>query len=146
MNTHVIQKLLSDTSCFKGVYACNQLPKTPFKSPFAIVINTDPIELPGEHWVALLSEKQHTIEYFDPYGHIPINPEVYTFMLNFRHKEICDFRFQSYSPSSEVCGFFVMFYIKCRCMGMTIQEFKNNFTECEIINDLLVQIYTALSL
>jgi len=145
MNSIVIENLLKNVECFKGVYACDQLPDVPFDPPFAIVVNTDPIKNPGEHWVTLLSEDRNTIEYFDSYGHIPINPEIYRFMLNFKHKIISDFHFQSYLPTSDVCGFFAILYIKCRCMGMTFHEFQNNFTECDVINDLLIQIYTALS-
>ena len=146
MNTNVIENLLQNVSCFQGVYACNQLPNYKLESPFAIVVNTDPIEKPGEHWVALVSIDPDKIEYFDSYGHIPINPEIYQFMLNFKHKEICDFRFQSYLPLSDVCGFFVILFIKCRCMSISIQEFKDIFTDCQMLNDSLVQIYTAITL
>jgi len=146
MNGNVIENLLYGLSCFKGVYACNELPDEPFASPFAVVVNTDPIEEAGEHWVALISKRSDTVQYFDSYGHIPINPEIYRFMLNFKHKEVCDFHFQSYLPTSDVCGFFVVLFIKCRCIGMSTIDFKTNFTDCPILNDLLVQIYTAATL
>ena len=39
---------------FPGVYACDQLSSIKIsKYPKLFVVNTDPMELPGTHWIAI---------------------------------------------------------------------------------------------
>ena len=39
---------------FYGTVACDHLPKTPDKkTPRAYIVNTDPHDQPGQHWLAL---------------------------------------------------------------------------------------------
>jgi len=39
---------------FYGTVACDRLPKTPDKkTPRGYIVNTDPYDQPGQHWLAL---------------------------------------------------------------------------------------------
>ena len=53
---------------FRGVFACDQLPKQYMPRPSALVINTDPADKPGQHWVAIYITRDGVGEYFDSYG------------------------------------------------------------------------------
>ena len=56
---------------FKGVYAANQLPFILDSYPAAFVVNTDPSDLPGTHWVAFYFDMNGKGEFFDSYGKAP---------------------------------------------------------------------------
>ena len=44
---------------FAGVYACDQLSSIEInKYPKSFVVNTDPMELPGAHWIAIYFDEQ----------------------------------------------------------------------------------------
>jgi hypothetical protein len=52
MNTFEINNYLKNFPQFKGTYPRDMLPKINHL-PSGIVINTDPSNKPGEHWVAM---------------------------------------------------------------------------------------------
>ena len=58
MNTFQLAQVLTKDSftkgSFSGVYACDQSYSTQInKYPTSFVVNTDPMELPGTHWIAI---------------------------------------------------------------------------------------------
>ena len=58
---------------FAGVYACDQLSSIEINKYLrSFVVNTDPMELPGAHWLAIYFEEQMKGEFFDSYGKHPI--------------------------------------------------------------------------
>ena len=73
MNTfHLTQIFMKDpftTGSFAGVYACDQLFSIKIrKYPKTFVVSTDPMELPGTHWMAIYFKEQMKGEFFDSYG------------------------------------------------------------------------------
>ena len=78
MNTfQLAQVLMKDPFTkgnFAGVYTCDQLSSTEMnKYPKSSVVNTDPMELPGTHWIVIYFNKQMKGEFFDSYGKHPIH-------------------------------------------------------------------------
>ena len=61
----LLKKDLRTKNIFKKVCALDQLEKPTFPSGY--VINSDPNNEPGEHWVAVYFEKRGRGEYFDSY-------------------------------------------------------------------------------
>ena len=54
---------------FAGVYACDQLSFIEInKYPKSFVVNTDPMELSGTHWIAIYFSEQMKGEFFDSCG------------------------------------------------------------------------------
>ena len=54
---------------FAGVYACNQLSSIEINEyPKSFVVNTNPTEFPGTHWIAIYFNEQMKGEFFDSYG------------------------------------------------------------------------------
>ena len=71
MNTLQIERLLRNKKIFKKVCAFDQLEKPVF--PSAHVINSDPSNEHGEHWIAVYFDKRSQGEYFDSYGLAPLS-------------------------------------------------------------------------
>ena len=47
---------------FAGVYACNQLSSIQITEyPKSFMVNTDPKELPGTHWIAIYFNKRRIL-------------------------------------------------------------------------------------
>ena len=75
MNTFQLPQVLTKypftKRSFAGVYryACDQLSSIEIrKYPKSFVVNTDPMELPGTHWIAIYFNEQMKGEFFDSYG------------------------------------------------------------------------------
>ena len=63
MNTFQLAQVLTKypftKGRFAGVYACDQLTSIEInKYPKLFVVNTDPMELPGTHWIAIYFNEQ----------------------------------------------------------------------------------------
>ena len=58
------------SSCFLGVFASDQLPSKISTYPSGLIVNTDPIDKPGQHWVAMYFPNEGE-EFFDSYGFPP---------------------------------------------------------------------------
>ena len=58
-----------------GVFASDELPDvTREKRPWCLILNTDPKDLPGTHWLALYATQSGRIELFDSFG---LSPRMY---------------------------------------------------------------------
>ena len=119
MNGDVIEKVLrKGLACtrthFLGVFALDQLP-TPTQFPACFVANTDPIALPGTHWVAFYYDSPTSLEFFDSYGE---PPELYDFPIS---PKITSLTLNSYpiqSLRTSVCGQFCVYFLFQRARSM----------------------------
>ena len=69
MNTYELERAIGDyVKRFDGVFASDRLPT----KPRLFVCNTDPSDMPGEHWIAIyVDDNGHYGEYFDSLGRPP---------------------------------------------------------------------------
>ena len=63
MNTFQLAQVLTKDpftkGSFSGVYACDELTSIEINEyPKSFVVNTDPMELPGTHWIAIYFNEQ----------------------------------------------------------------------------------------
>ena len=76
MNTLQLERALKHNTftkkIFVGVFAADELP-TLNTFPCGFVANTDPSTEPGTHWVAFYFPSREKGEFFDSYGHPPLN-------------------------------------------------------------------------
>lgn len=81
MDTGQLQAVLSQSlgSSFAGVYPRDLIPHQLRPYEKGIVVNTDPHDRPGMHWVCLYSNTP-IIEYFDSYGLPPLHHEIRDFI------------------------------------------------------------------
>ena len=72
MNTAQIEACIRQDPYMKavclGCFASDQLPAGGLQLPFGLVVNTDPSNKPGEHWVSCWVGSDGRGEYFDSYG------------------------------------------------------------------------------
>lgn len=87
-----------------GVFARDQLPDLKqVPRPFALIVNTDPHDLPGQHWLAIYGPRDGPVELFDSFG---MSADVYGFPMSFKHSQT---RFQSFS--SVLCGHYTLYFL-----------------------------------
>ena len=128
---------------FRGVFPINHVPRRRLKTPFGMIINTDPSEEEGEHWVALFqAHEQQPVEYFDSYGLPPSSHLVQVF-----HKDKLVYstrRLQSYCSS--LCGEYCILFLLYRFYSISFIEFLKLFLSTPEVNDIyLFHLYHALT-
>ena len=103
---------------FLGVFPADKAPTTTDKTPFAYVVNTDPSDQPGSHWVAVYkASPKSTLEFFDSFGQ-PLS--AYPTLTHLIPAAGYEFNTCSYqSLSSRVCGFYSLAYIYLRTTRMS---------------------------
>ena len=146
MDTNQLNHLLKDyKDCYVGAFPRDHLPKKSIsKRPFALIMNTDVSNNPGEHWVALFVNKDNIAEYFDSFGRIPLFKEITEFMSLNKINKIIHNKKQVQNAMSSTCGIFSVLYIKLRCGGLSFEEFVKYFSENTIRND--IKAYVSLYL
>lgn len=111
---------------FAGVFALDMLPSETEKSAF--VINLDPSDKPGSHWVSVFLDKVNsTAIYFDSYGDKSKIPSEITLFL----RQNCI----SYStnckmyqgPCSITCGHYCLYFLYHKCRGVPFQDILKDF-------------------
>ena len=99
-----------------GVFARDELPYlTREIRPWCLILNTDPKDQPGTHWLALYAPKDGPIELFDSFGFSPI-----TYSLNSLNPMHLLYSFQS--PTSSVCGHYCIVYIYLRSRNKSLSQ------------------------
>jgi hypothetical protein len=78
--------------------------------PAIVILNTDPIYLPGEHWCVACFKKDKSCDFFDPYG---VAPTAYAFgpvILDACHKGIRYNEKMVQGLLSKTCGHHCLFF------------------------------------
>lgn len=121
---------------FGGVLAKDELPLV-VQKPTVFIVNTDPIALPGSHWVVLFMDK--ICEHFDSAGFKPrdgfdtyLTAKGPNYMFN-------DTRLQNVSSST--CGLFCLFYCYFRCRGFSFVDILNMFSSNLQLNEIIVRTF-----
>ena len=116
-----INRLLRPLNIFRGVYASDRLPISPRNGVY--IINLDPSNLPGSHWVAVYL-RNHLAEYFDSYGLLPFVPNIINFLKTFT---VIHNRVQIQSFRSDICGEYCCLYTVSKSLGQTLHKFLTHF-------------------
>ena len=91
-----------------GVFAHDELPELSREiRPWCLILNTDPKDQPGTHWLARNAPIAGGIELFDTFG---LSPKIYS--LDFLDSLQLSFSLQS--PCSSICGHYCIVYIYLR--------------------------------
>ena len=119
---------------FAGVYARDHLLQT-IKArhlPAAYVMNTDPSDKPGQHWVAVyfppLPDSRRP-DYFDSYG-LTVPADVRQFLKRHGHdshrvRQNAGVSIQG--PLTTVCGQYCIYFLAMRCNGRNFDEIMTDF-------------------
>lgn len=102
MDSDQITRLGRNISNFQGVFALNALPKRLTRGT-KLIVNTEPKNLPGQHWIALHYSRHGSIHAFDPLGvYYPILLQVY--MERQGPRSISYNRTMYQNPNENNCG------------------------------------------
>ena len=118
MNTlEITQCLKKDPyakAIFKQVVPRDKLPNVPrLGYPSAFVINTQPSNMRGEHWLAVYYDKQGFCTFFDSYGMRPSFYNLYLQILYFKHHVVLNTIHSNYKVSRRVCVAIIAFTSLC---------------------------------
>lgn len=120
---------------FAGTYASDHLPTIQNEGKNHYIVNFDPSNEPGSHWIAIILNKNRPSEYFDSYGfpppkHLPFEE----FMQgNFIFNTV-----ELQSPLTTVCGQYCMHFLMQRARGYNMRDIVSDFSHDKAVNDLLV--------
>lgn len=124
MNTLELQRLATDLlKNFDGVFSINQLPMTHKKS-YIMIINTDPSNLPGTHWIAVIVRSNKTGFIFDSFGRSP--PLFLQHWLNIRGIQWTANTRQVQPSDSIMCGQYCIYFLWFATSSMLNDEHFNN--------------------
>ena len=126
---------------FAGVFAADELPGLPEQwKKRAYIVNTDPIDKPGSHWLGIFTKK-HTCEVMDSYGlplkwHKPSDVVEWVFE-NFEIVRSNAMTLQE--MNSQSCGQYALMYLKAKARGESMEDFRSVFKKGDFVfNDHLV--------
>lgn len=141
MNTKNILDFIHQDSFSKkhfiGVFARDQLPSI-ISWPSSLIVNTDNINMRGEHWLAFYFLKNGNCLFFDPLG---FTPKYHNFEIFI--KENCikyfynDQRIQGLLSNN--CGYFCCLFVFNISRNVTFKKFLNFFfQDSHFLNDKIV--------
>ena len=140
MDSNSIRKELRNIKEFNGVFPRNLLP-TKVSRPTAMIVNTDDMNEPGEHWIAIILLKYGTGEYFDSFGLPPLHPDLRKYMNKMCPNHWCYNIKDIQDPFSNKCGNFCIAFIKQRMKGISLENFINLYSNKLRNNDKIVLKY-----
>ena len=132
---NLLQKLNSQLSFY--VVAENQLNFKVLHE--AIVIsNTQPIGLPGKHWVAFYVKPNKSVEFFDSFGLLPSYYSehfVQFIKINSSNNFYVRNTKQIQNDGSNLCGLYCMLYYYTKTQNYTFEMFLQWFKQDTFLND-----------
>ena len=140
MNTRQIQKQLRGYKNFIGVYPSDSIP--PLGIGEAVIVNTDPQDKPGEHWVAMYMSEEVELEYFDSFGIAPLSPNIQEYISVTPHLSFSYSTIQLQHEESETCGNHCIAYVKHRLSGQPLVCLVAHYTSNPKNNDRRVYVAT----
>lgn len=128
MNTRELEAVLKEDvkvgPLFAGVFACDKLPRE-VTYPSALVMNTEPHTLPGEHWVAAFFAKDGQGEFFDSYGREPQGA-----MRALMNRCAWNVKYNQKPVQgllASTCGHYCTYYLLHRARGMNMHDIVKVF-------------------
>ena len=133
--THFLEKRGLDVA----VTSVDEIPRRPIQKPAGLIVNTDPSELPGKHWVCFYLPKKGPAEFFDSLGH---SPEYYhaifrSFLMTNGPQYLHNTkRLQDYG--SPYCGEYCLDFLIQRQKGVSYKSFLKQCGDDYTQNNSLV--------
>ncbi len=124
---------------FQGVFPSDMIVKIRARYPFACIVNTDPSDRSGSHWIAIYINRQGIGEFFDSYAKPPsYYGKVFVNFLNRVCRRWTYNKIGLQGPFSATCGQYCVYYLWYRIRGLPMSEIIQHFTKDVGLNDYLV--------
>ena len=141
MNSDVIDRVLrKNCAIYRGVFACDELPDVSTR-PSVIVVNTDPANRPGRHWICIYFDGDGHGEIFDSFGLRPIRV-----FERYMDKHCVAWTFnkkQMQSLVSRFCGHYCIWYCVMKFRKVTLNELINAMSDDTGLNDFLIHRFAC---
>lgn len=135
---HLAQSHPLLSKVFYGTVTCDRLPTKLMKEgPTAYIVNTDPHDEPGTHWIALWTEG-NTCEIMDSYA---ISLDVYGTAQPLKDWLDRHFKFQVangktlQSLFSQSCGDYALMYLVDKTEGRSMNDFLSRFKKRDFVGN-----------
>ena len=138
MNSHQLLCALSSdpiAQLFRiRICAIDQLPNRVDSYPSGWIVNNQPSNREGQHWLALWIPNSTYAEFFDSFGKPPsyYGLDVFLERLNLRYR----YNNQSLQNEySQTCGLYVLFYLMMKTRGYALARIQDEFGTDTKVND-----------
>ena len=144
MNSLEILNILKSDAFTKTVFTdvlpSDRLPGRIQTRPRGFIVNTDPADKPGTHWLVIFITTDGKGEFWDPFAQRPgfYSPN-FTPFLNKHCSTFTWNRKALQAASSDVCGQYALFFALHRCRHIPMTTIANMFTDNKEWNDKLVR-------
>ena len=124
---------LVDNVRWLGVFARDELPDINREIwSWCLILNTDPKDKPGTHWLALYALSARSIELFDSFGFSPS-------MNSFEFVDPLHLSYSLQSPSTSLCGHYCIVYIYLRSHNYSLYNIVYMLTDISKRDEWLKQ-------
>ena len=141
MENVVIDRVLKkNCAIYRGIYACDQLPHVSVR-PSVIVVNTDPSNRPGRHWICMFFHEDGHGEFFDSFG---LPPKLV--FERYMNKYCISWTFnkkQMQSLVSRFCENYCIWYCMMKFRKFTLNELVRVMSRDTGLNDFLVHRFAC---
>lgn len=132
-----IEAELETCDSFQGVFMSDTIPTNFKSSKQGIIINLDSSEEIGSHWVAFWRNTDGSGEYFDSFG-APPPFHIQTSLEVLSQSELIYSNVSLQHESSSSCGLYCIFFIKHKCLGLSLPCILSHFSRSKGLNEIIV--------
>ena len=104
--------------------------------PAMLVVNTDPHNLPGRHWICIYIDGQRQGDVFDPLA-TPLSNTVIQFMNMWARKWVTNSVMVQH-PLAHSCGIYVIYYLTHRLCTASMSELMQTWSANLAKNEVLM--------
>jgi hypothetical protein len=108
-----------------------------------MVVNTDPSDKPGAHWVAIYINADGVVDYFDSYGQAPQVPAIAEWIERQSPPDVNVNSQTLQSLVSAACGQHCIHFLIVRCKGHPMHSIVAMLSDSPFINDAYVTAYVT---
>jgi len=131
MNNHQIDKILTRNQItsphYLGCFASDEILNiNPMNLPFpqSMVVNFDPSDSKGSHWVAIFVNSPNNVDYYDSLGiWPPLNNNITKFLSQFKLIRFNPYAFQNQNAKN--CGKHTIFFLYNRSNRKSLDQILN---------------------
>ncbi len=146
--SQLIRKDEASTQQYGGILCSNRLPMHRFKKPRFFIVNTDPHNKPGKHWVAFYFPKKGSAEFFDSFGNPPSRlHRNFTKFLKRHNKKYMYNKKRLQGTGSKTCGPYALYYVMHRSHHVPMDKIVSKFSKDNLkendrhINEWIQKMY-----
>ena len=119
---------------FGGVFVADKTPIHIESYPKAFIVNTDPSDKPGEHWLGVWFNNEESVEFYDSYAMPPhyYSKDIQQFV---RRPILQDIPWALQEYDSSTCGDYALYFLMMRAKGYYIPTIMKQFKRHDYVNN-----------